>query len=1020
MPSRGAGNSSNRPRRTKSTASIKTYQTYSNDQDPIDQDALTAAAIAFERANGRVVAHRTSPGREAAAVSTANKPLLAKKQSVRFVGPTAIRIKQRSITRREAPGYASSVGQSENEMSEQDYLESEIASVPSSYRRIRKSKSMYSPRKSPFSQFTHGTPRNGYHSRSHSEQSSDSVIRLSQLPRVNLRRSFSFLRGKSDRLPSNVPQNATSDAAVQMARDQYLQQLQQERLNAQPSVLSLGKRGKAQKVFRRTVRTSSTNSYGSAVESTTPNSIEPSVARGFGDKARNISFSLRNKLKKIFQSPSDMQEAMPAQQLDARRAHYRDYKGTASGLEQRYEGIPSPDDETLRRVGSRESPLRNCPIVLDKKSPAGSIRSIRSARSARSDNSSCNDKSRVSSWTNSTATNTLNSRQKLERKRLSVIQENGGPHQSCSSARHYGELDDGYNAFRKPIRSNSPAGRTRGLVDSQRIYSALQRRLGERSRQALDEQGSSTANMSNATRFHLSDLTPRRSSINSLRDTPDSFKAQHAKHSPGFLGGLKLSNSVVFKPLAAADADDVFSPAQDLSSQKTFGTQTGLTPQEIAQRNEPSSPTAKRPLREVKSGFFPSNMRLERSKTSPFRRAMHGSSESDAITEADLPSPERVRPTIYGFHNGSVIGSESVYSRTSGGNTPKPTESSFSLAKSEGSVEAGTAYVITSQSGNYRELRRPFAQRNLSSAKSSGDWQGWMASEIATLENRAKENIQAYDAQTHLEIGHKREDAQFDDDDLALGQLPCLDSTPTQPLAVIHDNMAKRQTLERKNSCSMIDRFPLLDIAPTSNVSTPKEDKTALNEPYRAPARPSPKVENERHSPSVNRPDVSSGDLRNKASSASLNSRVNGSTTQRYQAKAFSSDSPNSPVTSTPPNSQGNLRLKAKPKTPSRHSPERLARLRRMQSITSPGLSTTEECRSGTAQSSKQATSTGIPKSQPATPHSEGSGSGDEPSGVTEDNAPAAGSQTMVNMFLRNRRWNMKSREPSGAGVAFL
>ena len=1014
MPSRGTGSSSNRPRRAKSTSSIKARQSLSTDPEIIDQHALTAAAIAFERAHGRMLAQKMNPGREATVTLNADRPPLARKQSVRFVGPTAVRARQRSITRREAPDYKSHVEQLQKEMLEEDYLDCEIASIPSSYKRLRKVKSMYSPRKSPSLQFSNGTPRTGFHSRSHSEQSSDGAFRLSQLPKVNLRRSLSFLRGKSDRSSSSAPQNATPDAAVQMARDQYLRQLQQERINTQPSVLTLSKRSKAQKVFRRTVRTSSTNSYGSAVASATSNSTEPFVGRGLGDKARNISCSLRNKLKKVFHRPSDTQEGMPAQQLDATRPHFGDYNATASGLEQRYEGIPSPDGETLRRVSSRESPLRNSPVILDRGSPAGSI------RSARSDNSCSNGKSRVSSWTNSTATNTLSSRQKLERKRLSVIQENGGPHQSSSSVRHYGELNDGYNAFRKPIRNSSVAGRTRGLVDSQRIYSALQRRLGEKGRQGVDEQDSSTVNASDQARFHLSDLTPRRSSINSLRGTSDSHIAKNAEHSPDFLGGIKVSKSVVFKPLTTTDTDDVFSPTQDVSSQKTFGTQTGLAPQEVAQRNELEFPSSKRPLREVKSGFFPSNMRLERSKTSPFKRAMHTDSESDTNTEAEVQSPQQPRPTIYGFHNGSVTGSESVYSRTSSGNTPKPTESSLSLAKSENGVEAGTAYIITSQSGKYRESRRPFTQRNLSSAKSSGDWQNWMASQVATLESRGTENTRAYDTQSLHEIGHKRENAQLDGDDLALGKLPRPDNTAKQPLAVIHSNIANRPTLERKSSYSMIDRFPLLDIAPTSNVSTPKEVNLASTDLYTLQARPSPNVENERFPSSANRSNASSGGLRNKASSASLKSQLNISTMERYQAKGFSTDFPDSQGTPTPPDSQGKLRIKTKSKTPSRHSPERLARLRRMQSSVSPGLSSTGEARSDSAQPPNQEKSPGTRKSPLATPNFDESDTEGDLSGSTNDNTPVAGSQNMVDLFLSNRSWNMKSREASGSGIAFL
>ncbi len=1018
MPSHGTSSSSNRPRRAKSTSSIKSSQNISVNPETIYQHALTAAALAFERANGRTMAIRMKPGQEATTTSNAAGPCLARKQSVRFVGPTAMPMRQLSITRREATDYRSNVGQSQKGVFEEEYFDSEVASMPSSYKRIRKAKSMYSPRQAPSFQSTHGTPQTGFHSRSHSEQSSDSAIRLSQLPRPNLRRSFSFLRGKSDQISYNARQTTSTDAAVQMARDQYLRQIEQQRHKTQPSILTLGKRRKSQKAFRRTVRTSSTNSYGSAVGSVAPAPMEPNIAKGLGDRARSISSSLKTKLKRVFHRPSETQEVMPAQQLNARRPHFGDYKATSSGLEQHYEGIPSPDVEALRRVSSRESPLRNSPVILDKGSPAGSI------RSARSDGSSSNGKSRVTSWTNSTAANTLSSRQKRERKRLSVIQENGGPYQPSPSVRQYGELGDVFTAFRKPARNNSVAGHKRGMVDSQRIYSALQRRLGDKGCQASEEQDPSTANTSCQARFHQSNFTPKRSSINSRRDTSSSLKDEDANYSPDSPRGIKLSKSVVSKALTSSNVDDIFIPRQGMSPQENLGMKMDPTPQDIAQSNEVNYATTKRPLREVKSGFFPSNMRLERSKTSPFRRSMHAGSESEANTEADLQSPEQPvlqpRRTIYGFPNGSVTGSESVYSRTSGGNTPKPTQSSVSLVKSESSGEAGTAFVVPSQSEKYHASRRPFAQRNLSATKSSGDWQNWMVSQVANLESGGTENTKIYDAFPFKEIGHKRENAQLDEDDLALGKLPNSTNTPKQPLAIVHSNLVNRPTLERRTSYSMIDRFPLLDIAPASNISTPKQDKNAVNDLNETQARPLSNVENERYSSSLKRPYTLSGDLRDKVSSTTLRSQCNGSTTQGYQTKGFNTGSPDSQGTLTPPSIPGNVRTRTKPKTPSRHSPERLARLRRMQSGDSPGIPSTRESPTYSAKPQNQVNIADIQQPLRQDPHSKSVGPGSDCSILVTDDITIPHGQKMVDLFLGKRRRNMKSSDDSGGDPAFL
>ena len=1023
MPPAGANGGPNRPRRAKSMASIRYSQSDSANRETIDQDALTAAALAFERANGRTMAPRTGSRTDVTGTPSPLKPQLARKQSVRFVGPKAMPTRQRSITRREAPGHKSETVQSPKGTFEEEYFDNEVASMPSSHKRIRKIKSMYSPRKTPSFQLTYGTPRTKSHARSHSEQSTESVIHLSQLPKPHLRRSFSFVRGKPDHLSSNARQNASSDVAVQMARDQYLQHLEQQRLKTQPSVLMIGKRPKSQKAFRRTVRSGSTNSYGNAIASTLSNTTEPNVARGMGDRARSISYSLKNKLKRVFHRSSDTQEVMPVQQLDASRLHFGDYMATSSGLEQRYEGIPSPDSETLLRVSSRESPLRNSPVYCDRGSPAGSI------RSARSDDSMSNGKSRVSSWTNSTAANTLSSRQKRERKRLSVIQENGSPHQPSSSIRSDDEFNYAYNAFRKPMRNNSIAGRTRGLVDSKRIYSALQRRLGEKGRHAVDKQDHNQEDTSDQARFHLSDLTPRRSSLNSLRETPGSLRAKSAKHSLHSSRGMKVPESVVLMPSPTGGADDVFSPVQALSPPKTLDTHKGLTPQEVAQHNDADSPIPKRPLREVKSGFFPPNLRFERSKTSPFRRAMHVRSETEINNEGDLQAPEQPftnlthqpRLNTYGFSNGSFTRSESVYSRTPSGNTPKPTDSSLSLAKSESSGEAGTAFILASESRKYEESRTPFAKQTPSSTKSSGDWQKWMASEVATLESRSTANTKIYDVDCRKRIGHKRENAKLDDEDVVLGELPRPNNEPKQPLAVVHGNVVARPVLEHKTSYSMIDRFPLLDIAPTSNVSTPKHDKPFPNDPCTGQIRSSLQMENERYSSSATMPHTSSGasDIRNKVSSASLRSQANGSFGRRLHTKGITTDSPGSQGTLTPPSIQAKLQVKTKLKIPNRHSPERLARLRRMRSSAYLELSSAGEFRSSPAQSQHQGKDPDV-RGPLLTDSPEARISKGDVPGFATNIAPIAGSQDMVDLFLNDRRRNMTGSDDSGQAPAFL
>ena len=86
-----------------------------------------------------------------------------------------------------------------------------------------------------------------------------------------------------------------------------------------------------------------------------------------------------------------------------------------------------------------------------------------------------NAKSRVTSWTNSSMTGSIALRSgPLELNRLSVIKEDGGPHQPSSSAgRHIG----GVGLFQEPLPSMMGNGQTLLPIDSQRIYSALIERI---------------------------------------------------------------------------------------------------------------------------------------------------------------------------------------------------------------------------------------------------------------------------------------------------------------------------------------------------------------------------------------------------------------------------------------------------------------------------------------------------------------------------------------------------------------
>ena len=933
MLSRGNSTASNRLRRAKSSsfAQSAAHRIVIEPQtiDPLTarHQAVAAASHAFENAQGgQWQTSGPSPVKD-------KEKRLGRRQSVRFAGPNATDTRDIQITQRvvpsenvnngghRGPAHAHAPHISEEAQpclsesflptSQEEYAGFRISSIPSSYPKLRKSKSMFNSRNNrPAILAGDSTPKIAQ------------ANRALPAPSPRLRRSFSFVRD-SDNTSTHTDQDTIQDIAVQIARDRFLRQAESQPSEENSHSVPSGKTQKTQKAFRRTVRTSSTNSYGSGVVSATPPSADRITKRGFGNKARSLSVSLKNRLKRVFSRASDAEAAFPVQQVDAGRLHFGNSISPSSGVDEQYHPVPSPHHDIVRKTLSRESILIDVPEILDKPSNSGSI------GSARSDDDISNTRSRATSWTNSTATNTVTSNQIKEKKRLSIIQENGGPYQPSSPIRHYGDLG---SLFHQPFRSNSVGARAG--VDSRRIYSAIQRRIDERKQNthSSDESEIGTEKGAENDGFQPSDT--ERVSLRSRT---------MANTSPGIIfqgQRVRMRKSAEFASTAVAS--DSLIPAKEGPIDQCYqgnliGMPIGLTPQQIAERNESVIPSLKRPLREVKSTFFPSSTHIERSNTSPYRRAMHSSVEEENGTEAVVKSYgytestgsplRRITPGSARIRN--TARTESIYSRNSSGDTPKPEKSSLSLATSAGSAEAGTAVIITTRTRKSDQSLSPFRQRSNSSIRSSVDWQQLMASPFAS-ESPGDENRKVLYTSTSKENGHTRVNAQIHGDDVHSGSLvkgPT--ESPKRPLGTIHGNIiSPRPVLKSENSQPMNDRFPLFE-----RNSQPAQSK--VNERYSPITSDSYPVTSMRRWSQADYEKYSSGRAgaaaADKRLSAPLESSSSNAAIRRGQLLAGSE----SLSEAQPPLSRqlrGLLELKQKDKYKARNSPERTARLRRMQS----------------------------------------------------------------------------------------
>ena len=494
MLSRGNSSVSTRLRKAKSSASVKAgSETQHLNPETARQYAVNAANIAYSRAGRRKTGSSDNheamlSARRSPSPSERSQQVLRRRQSVRFTGPNAAPSRQRSITRRTAPGYnevyeeprvqrppfkrnESFLQQPDKFLTALPPVES-FPSTPSSYRKLREAKSMFSPRKGQSLTFKDATPKSYVQQQHYRRLSSDDHRPPPKMGGLEI--SSPLLNDAAINTSRQYNYTYNQDAAIQLARNQYLRQLEQQRLKQRPSIMSMSKRRNSQKTLRKTVRTSSSNSYGNAIGS---EQISASVATTkLSNEARRFSVKLKEKLKGVFQRHQEVEQTFPRQQVDAQRLHFGDYLSAASGVDHEGPLPPTPDKELVSRVSSRASSIHRMPVHLDRKAGPGSIRSVRSV-------SSSVGRSRITSWTNSTAANTLTintltKQQLLEKKRLSIIQENGGPHQPSSSAGMIGTVARrSYAVFRKPLRSANGTGRVNGPVDSQRIFSALQKRL---------------------------------------------------------------------------------------------------------------------------------------------------------------------------------------------------------------------------------------------------------------------------------------------------------------------------------------------------------------------------------------------------------------------------------------------------------------------------------------------------------------------------------------------------------------
>ncbi|KAK7914490.1 hypothetical protein PG985_012193 [Apiospora marii] len=807
--------------RRKSISSVKSVQLLHMSTEQAERDARVAATQAFRQARERSATesalwppsrqptrpsldrHYSSPDRRS------NESGSCKQQSVRFVKPklsgglaqlrrqhdkTPTRTSgtarprtsetdaprpwpiphRTSTSRMTSPAKGTTGNYIDALITSEEYYtpEDNIASEPSSYRRIRKSRSLFSSydgialgAKSPGTQL----PENL--SPSFVSSAYYPPVENVGLPTLNAPKSMSFLKSRREQSRPLSARRDSMPLVTRAANAIPLPSTMEQSVSSHSSQHLGSKSHKAGKAFRRTLRDTSdtTESESLSLTETVPKD------KTIGIKARKVSHTLKTRIKSFFNlAKADNDETdFPPQQIEAQKTHVVEVENENPVTH----AAPS-EDAALSRVTSGVPSLHAVPSEQQLRSQQVSLESLRSERKL------SDEKSRVTSWTNSdvhTSTATSSQGREWEKQRLSVIKENGAHISSATSrrpdlARQWTERSPSANFPTEEVPTDTSAN-----VDSQRIYSALMKRLSETREAALALEKGNRRGLGQSSE----DTASLRSSVaptirHVVSDESIGQKATDVESGPAFTEDHRPSSG------SSNESDcDTLSHAH----------QAEIT---SSQAGDAEDAPRMRTLSARPSAFFGSpTCHLFRTQ-SPYRRALQGSI-STATDLIGSPKSSEFNPFMPSLNNlpirsvsrcdsdvdGKMHYSESIYSNEEANSRPtsdtRPLMDSFPSPPN--SLGAVTIFVDPP-----KPQIPPKSHRRLTSTASSVEWKTWLSANVSKLEDSALADDQG-DGEQDLSLtrfppvsGHLREKAQISDCDE--------EDETTEPLAPSQSNNA--------------------------------------------------------------------------------------------------------------------------------------------------------------------------------------------------------------------------------------
>lgn len=293
-------------------------------------------------------------------------------------------------------------------------------------------------------------------------------------------------------------------------------------LKSQPSSLHRPKRGQGESSVKlpRSLR-NSRNGSAALSSAFSGSSIPISKRTGLRLKARKVSSTLKSKFRGLFR-PKGADDAVE------RTLGLPNSSGSDSDVSCRRinNNAPELEEASVSCVPSRVPSLHAVSSSQQLRSRQGSLESLRFEQ-----NLSSNDRSRVTSWTDSSAHTMASgtSHADWERQRLSVIRENGTHVSSCTAARPANALV-GSGAVASSLSQSA-------AIDSQCVYAALMKRLEETQQRANAQPKPGTGGSHNTTSRgglgeHITTQACQLPTIRCVRAEDDVFQECTSSSSP--------------------------------------------------------------------------------------------------------------------------------------------------------------------------------------------------------------------------------------------------------------------------------------------------------------------------------------------------------------------------------------------------------------------------------------------------------------------------------------------------------